>query len=137
MDCVFCSIIAGQLPARFVHQDDRAVAFLDINPLRRGHTLVVPRLHVVDLTSDGAAEAVASLAPALQAVSRLLIERLPADGISLLQANRAAGGQEVFHLHFHLVPRWSGDRPLNDWTKDPEAGTALDAIHLQLSGGTS
>jgi histidine triad (HIT) family protein len=134
--CTFCGIIAGRLPARFVHQDDRAVAFLDIRPLRRGHTLVVPRAHVVDLTSDGAAEAIAGVAAALQATSRLLVDRLPADGLSVLQANRVAGGQEVFHLHFHLVPRWTGDRPLNDWTEDPGASTTLDEIHLQLGGGT-
>jgi histidine triad (HIT) family protein len=132
VDCTFCGIIAGQLPARFVHQDDRAVAFLDIRPLRRGHTLVVPRAHVTDLTSDGAAEAVTAVAAALQATSRLLIDRLPADGLSVLQANRVAGGQEVFHLHFHLVPRWTGDRPLNDWTEDPVALTTLDEVHLQV-----
>ncbi|MFK4089749.1 HIT family protein [Kribbella sp. NPDC020789] len=132
MDCIFCSIVAGRLPARFVHQDDRAVAFLDIRPLRPGHTLVVPRSHVADLTADDAAEAVAAVAPTLQAVSRLLIDRLPADGISLLQANREAAGQEVFHLHFHLVPRRHGDRPLTDWTQSTDAHS-LDQTHAALT----
>jgi histidine triad (HIT) family protein len=112
--CTFCGIAAGRVPARVVYQDDEAVAFLDIRPLRRGHTLVVPRQHIPDLTADGAATAVAAVAPALEATARILSTRLPADGISILQANGRAAGQEVFHLHFHLVPRWHGDRPLND-----------------------
>ncbi|WP_432949840.1 HIT family protein [Kribbella sp. CA-253562] len=132
--CTFCGIAAGRVPARFVHQDDEAVAFLDIRPLRRGHTLVVPRQHVTDLTADGAARAAAAVGPALQATARILSTRLPADGISILQANGRAAGQEVFHLHFHLVPRWHGDRPLNDWTSDDAAAVTLAATHQALVG---
>jgi histidine triad (HIT) family protein len=135
--CTFCAIAAGHLPARVLYEDDSAVAFLDIRPLRRGHTLVAPRVHVVDLTAEGAAEAVAAVGPALQQTTRLLIDRLPADGVSLLQANGPAAGQEVFHLHFHLVPRWTGDRPLTDWTANAQAGAALDDLHKQLSGPPS
>ncbi|WP_460653000.1 HIT family protein [Kribbella endophytica] len=132
--CTFCAIVAGRLPARVLYEDDSAVAFLDIRPLRRGHTLVVPRLHVVDLTAEGAVEAVAAVGPALQQTTRLLLARLPAEGVSLLQANGPAAGQEVFHLHFHLVPRWTGDRPLTDWTPDAGAGASLDELHKQLAG---
>ncbi|MGC4942831.1 HIT family protein [Kribbella sp. DT2] len=130
--CTFCGIAAGLLPGRVLYEDESAIAFLDIRPLRRGHTLVVPRLHVADLAADKAPEAVAAVAGALHETTRLLTTRLPAEGISLLQANGAAAGQEVFHLHFHLIPRWTGDRPLNDWTQAPEAGAALDELHQQL-----
>ena len=132
--CVFCGIVAGRLPARFVYQDDDACAFLDIRPLRVGHTLVVPRRHVADLGAEGAPEAVAALGPALQETARLLSSRLDADGISVLQANGVAAGQEVFHLHFHLVPRWSGDRRLTDFTADEAARDNLDQTHQQLVG---
>ncbi|ONI69589.1 hypothetical protein BWI15_23795 [Kribbella sp. ALI-6-A] len=132
--CTFCEIAAGRLPARFVYQDDDAIAFLDIRPLRRGHTLAVPRQHVADLTAEGAATAFAAVAPALEATARILSTRLPADGISVLQANGRAAGQEVLHLHFHLVPRWNGDRPLNDWTSDDAAAPTLTATHEALVG---
>ncbi len=131
--CTFCAIAAGRLPARMLYQDDSAVAFLDIRPLRRGHTLVVPRVHVVDLAAEGAAEAVAAIGPALQQTTRLLLEQLPADGVSLLQANGRAAGQEVFHLHFHLVPRWTDDHPLTNWTADAQAAASLDDLHQQLT----
>ncbi|WP_406056414.1 HIT family protein [Kribbella sp. NBC_00889] len=132
--CVFCGIVAGRLSARFVYQDEHACAFLDIRPLRAGHTLVVPRRHVPDLSADGAPDAVAAIGPALQATTRTLVNRLNADGVSVLQANGAAAGQEVFHLHFHLVPRRRGDRPLNDWTADDDARHHLGEIHQQLVG---
>jgi histidine triad (HIT) family protein len=130
--CVFCGIVAGRSPARFVYQDDHACAFLDIRPLRAGHTLVVPRRHLRDLSADGAPDAVAAIGPALQATTRTLVSHLNADGVSVLQANGAAAGQDVFHLHFHLVPRWRGDRPLNDWTADDGARHNLDELHQRL-----
>ena len=132
--CVFCGIVAGRLPARFVYQDDDACAFLTIGPFRRGHTLVVPRRHVTDLAADGAPEAVAAIGPALQSTTQLLTRRLQADGVSVLQANGPAAGQEVFHLHFHLVPRWRGDRRLTDWTPDEGVRETLDEVHQVLTG---
>jgi histidine triad (HIT) family protein len=132
MDCTFCAIIDGELPARFVYQDDHACAFLDINPLRAGHTLVVPRRHVQDLMDSGTPAVLGSMGDALQATARLLTTRLPADGVSVLQANGVAAGQEVFHLHFHLVPRSAGDRRLTDHTPDDEARRTLDATYRML-----
>ncbi|TDU82298.1 histidine triad (HIT) family protein [Kribbella voronezhensis] len=134
--CIFCAITAGRASARFVYEDDDACAFLDINPLRTGHTLVVPRRHVRDLTDEGAAETIASIGPALQNTARLLSTRLDADGISVLQANGAAAGQTVFHLHFHLLPRPTGDSQLTDWTADSKARETLDETHHRLRAGT-
>ena len=131
--CTFCAIVTGRAPARFLYQDDDACAFLDITPLRTGHTLVVPRRHVRDLADAEAPLAVGAVGPALQAMSRLLIAELGADGISVLQANGAAAGQTVFHLHFHLVPRYAGDRPLTDWTPDDAGRRTLDEMHQTLA----
>lgn len=105
--CIFCAIAAGDAPAKIVHADDVAVAFLDNNPLTTGHTLVIPRRHVTDLMD--ASGAVAEIGPAVEATAALLVDRLGADGINAFQASREAAGQTVFHLHVHLLPRWAGD----------------------------
>ena len=104
-DCIFCGIVAGKAPAEVVAQDDRALAFMDINPATDGHTLVVPRTHaeyIWDLEpQDG--RAVWTLAQEVAAAIRAGLEP---DGLTLFQANRKVGWQDVFHFHLHLVPRW-------------------------------
>ena len=104
-DCVFCRVVAGELPSRQVYADETAVAFLDRAPWQRGHTLVVPRQHVDDLVSGP--PTLAAIAPAIDHTARLLVERLGADGLNLLSSAGAVAGQEVFHLHVHLVPRYA------------------------------
>jgi len=110
MDCLFCAIIAGDIPSRRVYEDDHAVAFLDISPWKRGHTLVVPRRHVDDVLA--ANEALTEIAPAIGATARRLMEKLKADGLNLISSAGAVAGQEVFHLHVHLVPRYTDDAGL-------------------------
>ena len=107
-DCLFCKIIAGDIPSRRIHADETAVAFLDVSPWQRGHTLVVPREHVTDVLADP--PVLARIGPAIDAVARLLVDRLEADGLNLLSSARPVAGQEVFHLHIHLIPRYA-DRP--------------------------
>jgi histidine triad (HIT) family protein len=131
--CIFCAISTGRAPARLIYEDEHACAFLDINPLRLGHTLVVPRRHVRDLTDEGAPETLAAIGNALQKTALLLSSRLVADGISVLQANGAAAGQTVFHLHFHLLPRHTGDSPLTDWTPHEQARQTLAETHHTLT----
>lgn len=106
-DCVFCGILAGALPSHQVYADEHAVAFLDLAPWHRGHTLVVPRRHVRDLVTGE--PALAEIAPAVDAVARLLQHRLAADGINLLSSAGPVAGQEVFHLHVHVVPRYADE----------------------------
>lgn len=107
-DCVFCSILAGEIPSRTVHETDDAVAFLDVNPLARGHTLVVPRTHegrLADLSGDEHAAlfaAVYDLVPAVEAA-------VDADGVTVAVNDGTAAGQEVPHVHVHLVPRRDDD----------------------------
>ncbi|MBP8919173.1 MAG: HIT domain-containing protein [Micropruina sp.] len=128
MDCLFCAIVDGDIPARRVYEDEHAIAFLDINPWQRGHTLVIPRRHVDDVLAPD--RALGEIAPAIGATSRLLVERLRADGLNLLANAGATAGQEVFHLHVHLVPRYAsqpGLRALFGRSEDD-----LDEVHAAL-----
>ena len=131
MSCLFCAIVAGDIPSRQVYADDQAIAFLDIAPWHVGHTLVVPRRHVDDLLGDP--DALSSIAPAISATSRLLVERLAADGLNLVSSAGAAAGQQVFHLHVHLVPRFAHRAGLRElFVHEPDVD--LDRVHRQIVG---
>jgi len=131
MDCLFCAIIDGDIPSRQVYADDTAIAFLDINPLHRGHTLVVPRLHVADILSEP--EMLSRIAPAIQQTGRLLVDRLAADGMNLLVNSGAVAGQEVFHLHVHLIPRYAQNPGMRGLLQRDPAGD-LDEVQRQIVG---
>lgn len=131
MACLFCSIVAGDIPSRQVYADDHAIAFLDIGPWKRGHTLVIPRRHVDDVLD--ADEALTEIAPAIAATARLLTEKLGADGLNMLSSAGAVAGQEVFHLHVHLVPRYAGDPGLRRlFDRDPSID--LDEVYAAITG---
>ena len=130
---MFCAIASGEIPARQVYADDHAIAFLDIAPWHVGHTLVIPRRHVDDLVADP--DALSEIAPAISATSRLLVERLAADGLNVLSSNGAAAGQEVFHLHFHLLPRFAHRSGLAELFKRV-SGIDLDRVPRQLVGSS-
>jgi len=107
-DCIFCQIVDGEIPGRIVYEDDDAVAFLDANPMAPGHTLVVPRNHhetLGDLPADEADAVFAALhrlAPAIEAA-------VDADASTVAFNNGEAAGQEVPHVHGHVIPRFEGD----------------------------
>lgn len=130
MACLFCSIVAGDIPARRVYEDEHAIAFLDIGPWKRGHTLVIPRRHVDDVLD--ADEALSEIAPAISATGRLLVEKLGADGLNLLSNAGAVSGQEVFHLHVHLVPRYADDPGMRALF-DREPSIDLDEVYAALT----
>jgi histidine triad (HIT) family protein len=129
MDCLFCAIIAGDIPCRQVYADENSFAFLDINPWHAGHTLVVPRRHVADVLTEP--EALSEIAPAINVVGRLLTDKLAAAGLNVLVNSGAVAGQEVFHLHAHLIPRYL-ERPGIAGLTEREADIDLDAVHQQL-----
>jgi histidine triad (HIT) family protein len=107
-DCLFCQIVAGDIPAQIVHADARTIAFMDIFPASRGHCLVVPRTHTDDLlTADP--DDVAACIVAAQELARRSYEDLGAAGVNILQSSGSAAWQSVFHLHFHVMPRADGD----------------------------
>lgn len=104
---IFARMLRGEIPCHKVFEDEVALAFMDIMPRADGHVLVIPKLPVRTLL-DIAPEALAALVVRLQRVASAAVTGMGADGLTLLQSNEPAGGQEVFHLHFHLLPRWTG-----------------------------
>ncbi|OGY99206.1 MAG: hypothetical protein A2945_05515 [Candidatus Liptonbacteria bacterium RIFCSPLOWO2_01_FULL_52_25] len=108
MDCTFCKIVAKQIPAYVVYEDDRAFAFLDIKPRSPGHTMVIPKYHSPNFLELPEAE-VGPLFVAVKRVADMLVAKLTCDGITVGVNQGRASGQEVDHLHVHLMPRWHGD----------------------------
>jgi histidine triad (HIT) family protein len=104
---IFARILRGEAPCVKVYEDEAALAFMDVMPRAEGHTLVIPKVPARTLF-DIDPERLARLMPAVQKVGRAVMAGMKAEGLSLQQFNEAAGGQVVFHLHFHLLPRWSG-----------------------------
>ncbi len=107
-DCLFCKIIAGELPSQIVDEDERTVSFMDISPATRGHALVVPRRHAANLLEVDSEDLSATVIAA-QRLARRAVERLGADGVNLLNSCGPLAWQTVFHLHFHVIPRYEGD----------------------------
>ncbi len=134
MDCLFCAIVAGDIGSRQVYADDTAIAFLDISPWHRGHTLVIPRRHVEDLRSQPGT--LIEIAPAIETTATLLTERLGADGLNVLSSAGSVAGQEVFHLHVHLIPRYADSAGLGNLIGPHTLADEDDlaAVHRQLTG---
>lgn len=130
-DCLFCRIVTGEIPSRRVYSDEHAVAFLDIAPFHPGHTLVIPRRHVSDLLSD--ADVLTEIAPAISNVAALLVERLGAEGMNVFSSAGSVAGQEVFHLHVHLVPRYAERPGLRSLFVRSDSPVDLDEIQAKLS----
>lgn len=107
-DCIFCKIIAGELPCTKVYEDNKVLAFLDIGPINPGHTLVIPKEHhktLVDLPD----ESLKDVMPVTKKIGQAIISELGADGFNVGLNNGQAAGQEVDHVHFHVIPRHKGD----------------------------
>ena len=132
-DCLFCKIVAGEIPATRVHEDERTIAFMDINPATRGHLLVVPREHATNLLEIDA-EDLAACARAAQALARRVSDRLAADGVNLLNSCGSAAWQTVFHFHLHVIPRYHGDPLRLPWTPAPGDRDEIAAAARDLEG---
>jgi histidine triad (HIT) family protein len=107
-DCIFCGIVAGEMPAQIVDSDEHTVAFMDINPATRGHALVVPRTHSADLF-DVSDEDLERTTAAARRLARKIEAALEPAGFNVLNACRPAAWQTVFHFHLHLIPRYEDD----------------------------
>jgi histidine triad (HIT) family protein len=107
--CIFCKIVHKQAPASIIYEDDAIMAFLDIRPLNLGHTLVVPKHHYVDIF-DTPTEKLGRIHNITKKVAAAIIKATNADGISIIQQNGQAAGQDIFHLHVHVVPRFEGKK---------------------------
>jgi len=130
-DCIFCKILAGEVPGTIVAEDERTVSFMDVNPGSRGHALVVPRRHVADL-GEIDDEDLAAVAAAARRLARRARERLGADGVNLMNSWGPAAWQTVFHFHLHVIPRYEGDPLRLPWKPAPgdegEIAAAADAL---------
>ena len=132
-DCIFCKIIAGEIPAFKLYEDAETFAFMDINPANPGHALVIPKEHAADLHAVSDAALAASMRTAKR-VAGALREVLAPDGLNLLQANGPGAAQSVFHFHVHVLPRRMGDELKMNWGINPGDMDAIGALAERVRG---
>ena len=130
-DCLFCKIAAGEIPATVVREDERTIAFMDINPATRGHVLVIPRTHSRDLWAVDA-EDLAACAAAAQDLAGRARDRLGAQGVNLLNSCGEAAWQTVFHFHVHVIPRYADDPLRLPWVPGPGDADEIAAAAGEL-----
>ncbi len=137
MDNIFAKILRGEMPANKVYEDDEVLAFLDIMPRGDGHTLVIPKTPARNLM-DIEPDALATLIKGVQHVARGVKQAMGAEGITIQQFNEAAGGQVVFHIHFHIIPRWEGVRmrpPASEMAEPDVLAAHAEKISAVLNAG--
>lgn len=132
-DCLFCGIVAGEVPGQIVDSDEHTVAFMDINPATRGHALVVPRRHSVDLmeVSD---EDLTHTMLAARRLARRIRDTLEPDGFNILNSCGSAAWQTVFHFHVHVIPRYADDPLKLPWVPGPGDADEIAAVAERLRG---
>ena len=130
-NCVFCRIVRGEIPATTVYEDDMTLAFMDIGSVNPGHMLVAAKAHVENLYGVDDALAGALLRTTAR-VARAAKQALRPQGLSLFQANEKAGGQTVFHLHIHVLPRWEDDGMELAWPIKNPPREELERVAAQL-----
>lgn len=132
-DCIFCKIIKGDIPCHKVFENDKVLAFLDVNPLNEGHTLVVPKGHyetIFDMNEELSGE----IMQVVWKISNVLKKQLEPDGLNLLQNNGAPAGQAVPHFHFHIIPRFANDDlNVGKWVMVPGDQSRLTKMREQLA----
>lgn len=131
-DCIFCSIISGDVPAFRIYEDETHLAFLDIFPAALGHTLVIPKKHSKDIYEISGPE-YGALACRTKEIADLISQKLSTDGVTIMQMNREAGWQSVMHTHFHLIPRYSSDNLRQPWNPSAASQDELSKIHSRIN----
>lgn len=129
--CIFCRIAAGEIPSAKVFEDDHCLAFLDIGPLAPGHLLVIPKQHAERLWELGAA-VTAVIGAELPRLAQAVVRATGAEGCNVLQNNGKASGQEVGHVHFHIIPRRTGDGLGYRWLPKAYAEGEMEVIQQKL-----
>jgi histidine triad (HIT) family protein len=130
-DCIFCKIAAGELPGQIVDENERTVAFMDINPATRGHLLVIPRDHAANLLEIPPEDLGAVIATA-QRMAQRVSERLEPAGINLINSCGSAAWQTVFHFHVHVIPRYEDDPLKLPWVPAPADPDEIAAVAGEL-----
>ncbi len=131
-NCLFCKIVAGDIPSTQVFEDERTIAFMDINPGTRGHLLVIPRAHAADLLEIGF-EDLSACALTAQRMAQRVKDKLGADGVNLMNSCGADAWQTVFHFHIHVIPRYKGDPLRLPWQPAPGDRDEIAAAARALS----
>ena len=129
-DCIFCKIVKGEIPCQKVYENDKIFAFLDIMPIHKGHTLIIPKEHHADIL-DMPDDTLAELAKTAKKVSKAVKEATKADGFNVTQNNGAAAGQAVFHFHLHIIPRFTDDG-LKTWPHAKVSEEEMNEIHQAI-----
>lgn len=132
MNCVFCKIVAGAIPCFRVHEDERTLAFLDINPVEEGHCLVIAKSHAPTLYASADGDLGAAIASARK-VATAIESVLRPDGLNLLQANGPGAAQSVQHFHLHVIPRSLKRNPPLNWTPVPGDMAKLAALAPKIA----
>ncbi len=131
-NCIFCRIIAGEIPSMRIFEDDDCIATLDIGPASKGHTLVMPKNHYADVT-DGVPEALlGKLLKTAAKIGARQIEKLGAAGFNIVQNNGEEAGQTVRHLHIHVIPRYEGGPKMVGWEPTDPGMDALQKVYEVL-----
>lgn len=125
MDCIFCKIVNKEIPATVIYEDDETMVFMDIGPIIKGHALVIPKKHYdpVSATPD---ETLAKLHLVAKRIAQAQMNGLGADGVNIMQNNGKAAGQEVEHIHVHVIPRFDGDG--HHWNWNPKKYENFDEM---------
>jgi histidine triad (HIT) family protein len=132
-DCLFCKIIAGEIPCFKLFENDETLAFMDINPANEGHALVILKEHATDVYIVSDAAIVATVSTAKRIVVAI-DKTLNPDGLNLLQCNGPAAAQSVFHFHMHVLPRREGDELKLNWGLRPGDMDAIGALAERIRG---
>ncbi|KPJ62442.1 MAG: hypothetical protein AMS15_03875 [Planctomycetes bacterium DG_23] len=131
--CVFCEIVRGNIPSTKVYEDEAALAFMDINPISYGHTLLIPKEHFTQV-SQMDVEKYQALVKMVPELTKAIIETTGAAGLNVLQNNGRAAGQVVEHLHIHLIPRYEGDGLGFIWRPKPAQEKELSLLAQKIKG---
>ncbi len=131
MECIFCAIVAGDIPAISVYEDEHVLGFMDIAPATPGHTLVIPKQHYRTIFDMPAAVGSRIMEAAIP-IATAIRTALKPDGLNLFQSNEAAGFQTVFHFHLHLIPRWEGDPLRLPWRPSEGDPAEIQAIAARI-----
>ncbi len=126
-ECIFCKIVAGDIPCFKLYEDDQTLAFMDINPGNEGHALVITKEHWEDIYTVPA-DLLAAMAKTLQKVAKAVNKTLSPDGINLVQANGKGAAQSIFHFHMHVLPRKIGDELKLNWGLRPGDMDAIKGV---------
>lgn len=135
-DCIFCKMVAGEIPVVKVYEDEAVLAFLDIGPISDGHTLVIPKVHCGKV-DECDPQVLADVWSRLGRIAGAIARAMKADGYNVLCNNGRAAGQIVDHLHFHIVPRRTGDGVFTEWPayryKEGRSGEIAEKIRRNLT----